>query len=56
MLRAIVGFALPIERIAGKRKLSQNQPAENFAGVREALAASSTPNEQEVAQLMDSLC
>jgi transcriptional regulator len=56
MLRAIVGFALPIERIAGKRKLSQNQPAENFAGVREALAASSTPNEQQVAQLMDSLC
>ena len=55
MLRAIVGFALPIERIAGKRKLSQNQPAENVAGVREALAVSSTPNEQQVAQLMDSL-
>lgn len=53
MLRAIVGFALPIERIAGKRKLSQNQPAENFAGVREALAASREPNERATARLMD---
>lgn len=53
MLRAIVGFALPIERIAGKRKLSQNQSAENFAGVREALAASREPNERATARLMD---
>ncbi|WP_172147935.1 FMN-binding negative transcriptional regulator [Pseudomonas tumuqii] len=55
MLRAIVGFELPIERIAGKCKLSQNQPADNRAGVRDALAASSAPNEQEVARLMNSL-
>lgn len=55
MLRAIVGFALPIERIAGTWKLSQNQPADNRAGVRDALAASPAPNEQDVARLMDSL-
>lgn len=55
MLRAIVGFELSIERIAGKAKMSQNQPADNRAGVRDALASRSAPNEQEVAQLMDSL-
>lgn len=55
MLRAIVGFELPIERIVGKCKLSQNQPADNRAGVCDALAVSSAPNEQEVARLMDSL-
>ncbi|MDT4860524.1 Protease synthase and sporulation protein PAI 2 [compost metagenome] len=55
MLRAIVGFELPIERIAGKRKLSQNQPADNQAGVRAALAAREAPNEQEMARLMADL-
>ncbi|MES2820214.1 MAG: FMN-binding negative transcriptional regulator [Pseudomonadota bacterium] len=55
MLRAIVGFELPIERIAGKWKLSQNQPADNHAGVRDALAVRPAPNEQDVARLMDSL-
>jgi transcriptional regulator len=55
MLRAIVGFELPIQRIAGKRKMSQNQPAENQAGVREALATRPAPNEQEVARLMADL-
>lgn len=54
MLRSIVGFELPIERIAGKWKLSQNQPAENRAGVRDALAARPAPNEQEVARRMAS--
>lgn len=55
MLRATVGFELPIERLAGKHKLSQNQSAENRAGVREALAASCRPSENEVARLMNSL-
>lgn len=55
MLRAIVGFSLPIERIEGKWKLSQNQPTDNLAGVRDALAASPVPSESEVAQLMSSL-
>ena len=55
MLRAIVGFELPITRIAGKQKLSQNQPADNRTGVRDALAASSMPSENEVARLMAGL-
>ena len=40
MLRAVVGFALPIQRIEGKWKLSQNRSAADRAGVREGLAAS----------------
>ena len=37
MLRAIVGFELPIERLEGKWKMSQNRPAEDRAGVVEGL-------------------
>lgn len=55
MLRAIVGFSLPIERIEGKWKLSQNQPTENRTGVQDALAASPAPSDQDVAQLMAKL-
>ena len=32
-LRAIVGVALPIQRLEGKWKLSQNRPAADRAGV-----------------------
>jgi transcriptional regulator len=35
MLKAIVGFALPITRLEGKWKLSQNRNAADIAGVRE---------------------
>jgi transcriptional regulator len=52
MLGAIVGFALPIERLEGKRKLSQNRSAEDINGVREGLAASSDARDRELAQLM----
>jgi transcriptional regulator len=52
MLRAIVGFALPIRRLEGKRKLSQNRTAEDQTGVRAGLAASSDPRDREVARLM----
>ncbi|WP_149087139.1 FMN-binding negative transcriptional regulator [Pseudomonas prosekii] len=52
MLRAIVGFALPIERLQGKRKLSQNRAVADVAGVREGLAASSDAQDQILAQLM----
>lgn len=52
MLGAIVGFALPIERLEGKRKLSQNRSAEDINGVREGLAASSDAKDRELAQLM----
>lgn len=33
MLKGIVGFALPITRLEGKWKMSQNRPAEDRAGV-----------------------
>ena len=49
MLRAIVGFALPIRRLEGKRKLSQNRDAQDHAGVRAGLAASPDPRDREVA-------
>lgn len=52
MLRAIVGFALPIRRLEGKWKLSQNRPAADRAGVREGLAASSDPRDRELAARM----
>jgi transcriptional regulator len=37
MLRAIVGIALPIARLEGKVKMSQNRPAADQAGVIEGL-------------------
>jgi transcriptional regulator len=37
MLRAIVGFDLPIERLEGNWKMSQNRPAEDRTGVVEGL-------------------
>ncbi|MBZ9784577.1 FMN-binding negative transcriptional regulator [Pseudomonas sp. REP124] len=52
MLKAIVGFALPIQRLEGKRKLSQNRNAEDIAGVREGLAVSSDTQDQALAHLM----
>ncbi|MCO8309853.1 FMN-binding negative transcriptional regulator [Pseudomonas mandelii] len=52
MLKAIVGFALPIQRLEGKRKLSQNRNAADIAGVREGLAASPDVHDQALAKLM----
>ncbi|WP_079230294.1 FMN-binding negative transcriptional regulator [Pseudomonas putida] len=40
MLRAIVGIRLPIARLQGARKLSQNRSAQDIAGVRDGLGAS----------------
>ena len=37
MLNGIIGFALPISRLEGKWKMSQNRPAEDRAGVIEGL-------------------
>ncbi len=39
MLKGIVGFALPITRLEGKWKMSQNRPAEDQAGVVAGLQA-----------------
>jgi transcriptional regulator len=52
MLKAIVGFALPIQRLQGKRKLSQNRSTADIAGVREGLAASPDVHDQALAHLM----
>lgn len=52
MLRAIVGFRLPITRIQGARKLSQNRSAEDVAGVRDGLASSSDPQDNQLAAQM----
>ncbi|WP_191489091.1 FMN-binding negative transcriptional regulator [Pseudomonas sp. FEN] len=52
MLKAIVGFALPIQRLEGKRKLSQNRGAADSAGVQQGLAASADSQDQALAQLM----
>ena len=39
MLKGIVGFAMPIARLEGKWKMSQNRPAEDQAGVVAGLQA-----------------
>ncbi|MBY8969846.1 FMN-binding negative transcriptional regulator [Pseudomonas sp. P867] len=52
MLKAIVGFALPIDRLVGKRKLSQNRSAADMAGVREALAGSADLRDQNLARFI----
>ena len=52
MLKAIVGFALPIQRLEGKRKLSQNRSPADIAGVREGLSASQDVRDQHLARLI----
>ena len=52
MLKAIVGFALPIERLQGTRKLSQNRSAIDIEGVRKGLANSTDPLDNQLAALM----
>ena len=49
MLRAIVSFALPIERLEGKWKLGQNRSQADQTGVREGLHASPNPRDRELA-------
>ena len=48
-LRGIVGLRLPITRLEGKRKLSQNRSAADRAGVAQGLAQSERPMERLVA-------
>lgn len=52
MLRAIVGFALPIERLEGKWKLGQNRSDADRAGVQSGLEASPDPRDRALAQRM----
>ncbi|WP_313295094.1 FMN-binding negative transcriptional regulator [Pseudomonas sp.] len=55
MLRAIVGIRLPIARLQGARKLSQNRSVEDVAGVRDGLSASPDHLDNQLAAQMRSL-
>jgi transcriptional regulator len=52
MLRGIVGVRMPIMRIDGKRKLSQNRSAEDRAAVAAGLAGSERPEERALGALV----
>lgn len=51
-LRGIVGLRLPIRRLEGKRKLSQNRNAADRAGVAAGLAASPLDRDRAMAPLI----
>jgi len=53
MLRAIVSFEVPIARMEGKYKLSQNRKPEDRAGVIAALGDSPDDGAQKIARLME---
>ena len=55
MLRAIVGIRLPIARLQGARKLSQNRSEQDIAGVREGLSASPDQMDNQLAAHMRQL-
>lgn len=48
LLRAIVGLEVAVDSLVGKFKLSQNQPAPNWQGVHDALAAQGHPMAAEM--------
>jgi transcriptional regulator len=52
MMRGIVAFEIPVERLEGKAKLSQNRSAGDQARVRSALRAENDPLARAVAELM----
>ena len=51
-LKGIVGFDLPIARLEGKWKMSQNQPAANRTGVAEGLLREGGPSEAAVGAII----
>lgn len=51
-LRGIVGLRMPVTRLEGKRKMSQNRNAADRTGVVEGLSASERPSDREVAPLI----
>lgn len=52
LLKAIVAFSIPIARLEGKLKLSQNRSAEDRAGVMAALRARATDDDRAMLELM----
>jgi len=55
MMRGVVGFEIPIERLEGKLKLSQNRSADDRQRVIAALADSPDPTTAGVVELMREL-
>lgn len=53
MIGGVVGIEIVITRLSGKWKASQNQPAENQAGVIEGLRASGSVEALEMAALIE---
>jgi transcriptional regulator len=53
MLKAIVGFSIPVEQLQGKRKLSQNRSMVDQQGVATQLAKSAYASEHALAMLMN---
>jgi transcriptional regulator len=51
-LNGIVGLRMPVARLEGKRKMSQNRNAADRAGVSAGLAASARASDREVAGLI----
>jgi predicted FMN-binding regulatory protein PaiB len=51
MLKAIVGFAIEIDRIEGKFKMGQNRPVEDQIGTVARLEGSSDPSARALAEL-----
>jgi transcriptional regulator len=51
-LRGIIGLRMPISRLEGKRKMSQNRNAQDRAGVADGLAASDRATDQVVATMI----
>jgi len=53
MIGSIVGFEIAVSKLVGKWKLSQNQPAQNGAGVIEALRARADADSVELADRVE---
>jgi len=52
LVKAIVGIELPIARIEGKWKVSQNRPADDRAGVVAGLSSDGDPVQRAMAELL----
>ena len=55
LLAGIVGIRMPVSRLEGKRKLSQNRPAADRTGVAAGLAASAREEDRRIAHAMAAL-
>lgn len=53
LIGAIVGIEIVITKLSGKWKMSQNQPAQNRAGVIQGLRERAIPDAEEIAALIE---